>query len=46
MTFTFDLVSMLKAEGITCIASTTERIADVNDNTKISEFHFVRFREY
>lgn len=46
MTFTFDLVSMLKAEGITCIASTTERIADMNDNTKISEFHFVRFREY
>lgn len=36
MTFTYAVVSRLKAIGITCVASTTERL----------EFKFVQFREY
>ena len=46
MTFTYALVNRLKAEGIKCVASTTERIVEENDNTKTSFFRFVRFREY
>ena len=46
MTFTYALVNKLKAEGITCVASTTERIAEEKDGVKTSEFKFVRFREY
>ncbi len=46
MTFTYALVSLLKAEGITCLASTTNRIAEEQGSKKTSEFHFVRFREY
>ena len=46
MTFTYALVSRLKAEGVTCVASTTERIAEEKDGVKTSEFKFVRFREY
>ena len=47
MTFTFALVSRLKDIGIRCVASTTERIVTKNDDgTKLSEFSFVKFREY
>lgn len=47
MTFTYKLVSQLKAQGIVCIASTTDRDAEIAfDGKKISDFHFVRFREY
>ena len=47
MTFVYALVSRLKALGIRCVASTTERKAVVNDDgTKTSEFCFVQFREY
>ena len=46
MTFTYRLVSLLKAEGITCVASTSERIAEEQDGVKTSEFRFVKFREY
>ena len=46
MTFTFRLVHRLKALGITCIASTTERITEIEDNTKTSIFKFVQFRNY
>ena len=47
MTLTFLVVTQLKALGIKCIASTTDRIAtENNDGTKLSEFSFVRFREY
>lgn len=46
MTFTYRLVSLLKAEGITCVASTTERIVEEKDGLKTSEFRFVKFREY
>lgn len=47
MTFTFALVSRLKALDITCVASTTERIVKMMpDGKKISEFKFVQFRKY
>jgi len=46
MTLTFAVVNHLKKNGITCIASTTSRVASINDNIKTTEFHFVRFREY
>ena len=47
MTFTYAVVSRLKALGITCIASTTERNTIMtSDGKKISEFKFVQFREY
>lgn len=46
MTFVYALVMRLKALGITCVASTTERIVKEDDGKKISEFKFVQFREY
>ena len=47
MTFTFMVVTRLKELGIRCLASTTERKTTYNENgTKLSEFSFVKFREY
>ena len=47
MTFTFMVVTRLKELGIRCVASTTERKTTYNDDgTKLSEFSFVKFREY
>lgn len=46
MTFVFRVVSRLNSLGITCVASTTERIAYETDAGKLSVFHFVRFRKY
>ena len=47
MTFTYAVVSRLKALGVTCVASTTERLVKMMpDGKKISEFKFVQFREY
>lgn len=47
LTFTYALVQKLKSVGISCVASTTERIIKFEqDGTKTSTFTFVRFREY
>lgn len=47
MTLTFRIVELLKAQGIRCVASTTERIVtDLSDNRKETQFSFVQFREY
>lgn len=47
MTFTYAVVSRLKSHGITCVASTTERLVKMMpEGKKISEFKFVQFREY
>ena len=46
MTFTYAVVSRLKCQGIRCVASTTERCVEENENSKTSVFKFVRFREY
>ncbi len=46
LTFTYRLVNRLKAIGIPCIASTTERKAIIENNIKTSQFQFVQFRDY
>lgn len=46
MNFTFALVAKLKAHGIRCVASTTQRETVEENGLKISKFQFVRFREY
>lgn len=46
MIFTYKLVSILKENGIMCIASTTNRISDMSGDIKTSIFDFVGFREY
>jgi hypothetical protein len=46
MTFSFRLVQKLKAIGILCIASTTERITEQIGDTKTSRFEFIQFRAY
>lgn len=46
-TLCYALIHLFKADGIKCIASTTERIVTDNpDGTKTSTFRFVQFREY
>lgn len=47
MTFTFALVTRLKALGIRCVASCTDRVAEnLGNGDKLSHFHFAQFREY
>jgi len=46
LTFTHRLVNKLKAIGIPCIASTTERKVSIDNNIKTSQFQFVQFRDY
>jgi hypothetical protein len=46
MTFCFALLKKLQKRGISCVASTSERVAKVDGQSKISEFRFCRFREY
>lgn len=46
MTLTYGIVAALRGLGIRCVASTTERRVTEVDGKKVSEFHFVQFREY
>ena len=46
MNFTYNIVQLLQARGIRCVASTTERCVEETENAKTSVFKFVRFREY
>lgn len=47
MTLTYRIVNKLKTRGIRCLASTSDRVAnDLGNGEKISQFHFVEFREY
>ena len=46
MTFTYAFVCIMKAHGIPCFASTTERVATEKDGVKTSVFQFVQFRQY
>lgn len=46
-TFCFALITMLKERGIRCVASCTERkVTELEGGKRVSEFNFVRFREY
>lgn len=46
MTLTYSIVAALCQLGVHCVASTTERFVTEVDGKKVSEFHFVQFREY
>lgn len=46
MTLCFAVVERLHKHGVCCVASTTERLVTEVDGKKVSEFHFVQFREY
>ena len=47
MTFTYHVVVGLKENGITCLASTTDRDTFYDkQGRKVSDFTFVRFREF
>lgn len=46
LTFCFILATLLEREGISCVASTTERMVEEVDAKKISRFTFVQFRPY
>jgi len=47
MTFTYSLLRLLQLRGITCVASTTQRIAVQDEaGVKTSSFRFVQFRSY
>ena len=46
MNFTCNVVQLLQARGIRCLASTTERCVEESGHAKTSFFKFVRFREY
>lgn len=46
-TFMFSLVLSLLKHGVRCVASTTSREVKYNETgDKISQFHFVSFRDY
>jgi hypothetical protein len=45
-TFVFALVSLLLNHNIKCVASTTSRNVIEENGKKITEFQFVKFREY
>ena len=47
MTLTYALVSRLKASGIRCVASTTQRVVkELGDGKRETTFSFVSFRDY
>lgn len=47
MTFTTNLVGILKGCGIRCVASCTKRdVEELGDGKKLATFKFVQFREY
>ncbi|MFW5892355.1 MAG: CRISPR-associated protein [Bacteroidota bacterium] len=47
LTLCFALVALLQKRNITCLASTSKRVAKENDKgEKVSVFSFVKFRQY
>jgi len=46
LTFSFYLINQLLELNIRCIASTTERIVEMEGDVKKIKFKFVRFRNY
>lgn len=46
-TLVYNVIRLLKQEGIKCVASTTERVTEIlPSGEKISKFNFITFREY
>lgn len=46
MTFTYMFVKQMERIGISCVASTTDRLAVEKEGVKTSIFKFVQFRNY
>lgn len=47
MTFVYQFVKQMTARGVTCLASTTRRMVEENqEGEKVSKFEFVQFRPY
>lgn len=46
LTFCFALAARLQAHSLRCVVSTTERKAIELDGMKLSQFNFVKFRDY
>jgi len=47
MTFIHAFLNLAKLKGVSCVASTTERLVEINDKgEKVSIFKFMQFREY
>jgi hypothetical protein len=44
--FVYILATLLLKSGFDVMASTTERIVSYENNSKISIFHFIRFRQF
>ena len=46
-TLVYNVIRLLKLEGVKCVASTTERITEIlPSGEKFSKFNFITFREY
>lgn len=46
-TLVYNVIRLLKHDGIKCVASTTERVTELlPSGEKISKFNFIAFREY
>lgn len=46
-TLVYNVIRLLKREGVKCVASTTERVTEIlPSGEKISKFNFINFREY
>lgn len=46
LTFCFQFVRLMQQQGVTCLASTTQRKTENTLNGKLSKFDFIRFRSY
>ena len=46
-TLVYNVIRLLKQQGVKCVASTTERVTELlPSGEKISKFNFIMFREY
>ena len=46
-TLVYNVIRLLKLEGVKCVASTTERVTEIlSSGEKVSKFNFISFREY
>ena len=46
-TLVYNVIRLLKQQGVKCVASTTERVTEIlPSGEKVSKFNFITFREY
>lgn len=46
LTFCFQFARLMQQQGIPCLASTTQRMSEITKKGKLSQFVFIRFRNY